>query len=190
VKATNMKIIFSTAAVLALLVVKALSQGTILWNESVNGALSNDYTQPTSLGMLQVGTNSVFGKTEFIPSGGGGVAFEDYVTFSVPSENRIGNLWLASDKPVAAWFGTPDFGSEYGYIINPSNGNLLSLWGFSSISAGTYGMYIKNYDFNSGLSVANYRLDFVIEAIPEPSSLWLLVGGLGFMGIERWKRRV
>ena len=41
----------------------ALGQGVILWDESVNGELSQDFAHPTSLTPVLAGTNSVIGAT-------------------------------------------------------------------------------------------------------------------------------
>jgi hypothetical protein len=166
----------------------AFGQGTLLWDESVNGPLSNDYTQPTGFGTLGFGTNSVFAKTEFVSSGGGGTIFEDYFTFTIPSSSQISAAWLQTDRPIAAWVGTPDYGSQHGYVINPPNGNLLAQWGLTAIGPGTYGFYFKNYDFAGGSSVSNYRLDFFVQA-PEPGTISLTLLGLGALALVKRRKR-
>ena len=45
----------------ALAATSALGQGTILWEESVNGPISNEFGEPTFFGALQDGTNSLMG---------------------------------------------------------------------------------------------------------------------------------
>ena len=168
---------------LVLSVATAFGQGTILWDEGVNGPLSNGGGGQTPLGSLQVGTNSVLGASEFIPDG----IYGDYFTFTVATNNAIAGLRLSANRPVAVWFGSADFSTEYGYVIRPANGDILPQLGLAAINPGAYGAYIKSYDFDSGPSTANYRLDFVAQAVPEPASVWLLLGGLGWLGFRGWR---
>ena len=60
----------------------AYGQGTILWDEAVNGPLSNDFAHPTSLSTMQMGSNSVRGATEYFDFGGNGAVAPDYFSRS------------------------------------------------------------------------------------------------------------
>ena len=174
-----------------LLPVTASGQGTILWDEGVSGPLSQFSSSPTPLPPLQLGTNTVIGMTEVEPTGPSWSVYTDFFTFAVPNNSVVGTVYLQINKPnVWTWIGEPTFFDQLAFSFSPSTGNLSSQWGLSSIVAGTYGMYFENHDFEAFTSIANYRLDFFVQSIPEPSSLWLLVGGLGLIGIHRWKRRV
>lgn len=82
-------------------------------------------------------------------------------------------------KVVAVWIGSPDFSARLAYLINPTNGDLLPELGLPGVGSGSYGVYVKNYDFGSSPSTANYQLDFgVAGPTPEPGSGALcLLGG-------------
>ena len=167
----------------------AFGQGTILWDESVNGPLSFNYQAPTALGALSYGSNSVFGATEIEPTGPGYFVHDDYFTFTVPNNSSLTAVYIGIDKPsVWTWIGDETFSSELGFIGNPSNGELLSQWTLSSLGPGVYGMYMANHDFQPVTSIANYRLDFFVHAIPEPSTISLWLAGAGLVGFCTWRK--
>lgn len=178
---------FCVGLLLLLGIIGVNGQGTILWDESINGPLSNDGTHPTWLGTLQTRTNSVFGATEYISFGTGGALYGDYFTFAIPQSLRVGGLNLTVDRAVLVWVGDQNFSQELSHVYNPANGSLLPQMGLPFLAAGTYGMYITVNDF-SGSGTANYRLDFVMEAVPEPSAGCLLLMGAGVVGVLGWKK--
>ena len=154
----------------------AFGQTTILWNESVNGHLSGN----SSTFSFQLGTNIIIGATEVEQTGNNWFVHPDYFTFEVPNDSEVTAIYILIDKPLVwTWIGDPTFSSELAYTLNTSPGELLSQsqWGLSSISADTYGMYLSNHDHSSPLSIANYELDFVVEPLPEPSPVGLLLLG-------------
>ena len=158
----------------------AVGQVTILWNESVNGELSQDYGSPTQLGSLQLGTNFVIGMTEVERTGNNWFGHDDIFTFDVPSNFEVTALYIQIDKPnVWTFIGDPTFSSGLAFSWGPSTGDLLSQLGLSFIGADTYGMSLENHDHSSPISIANYQLDFVLEPIPEPGTLGLLLLGAG-----------
>jgi hypothetical protein len=166
----------------------AMGQGTVLWDESVNGPLSNDYTQPTYLGALQAGTNSVIGSAEAVPSGMGWTVYDDSFTFAVPAGFQVNAVQLMVDRRVWAWIGNPGFSSQYGFVDHPSNGDLLPQWGLAPLAPGTYGMYISDHDLQPVPTAAHYRLDFVSQSIPEPGALGLCLAGAACAGVYGWRR--
>lgn len=161
----------------------AFGQGRVLWDESANGPLSNDYMHPTVLGTLQWGTNSLAGATAFVPTGGNGAIYGDYFRILVPDASCIAALWLQVDRPVAIWVGQGDFSSRLGDVLDPTNGDLLYQLGLGTISAGAYDMYVKNDDIGPSPSVSSYRLDFFVQAVPEPSTFMLAVFAIGLVAI-------
>ena len=173
---TTIAILFSVI----LTTTAAFGQVTILWNESVNGELSQDYSTATTLGTLQLGTNSIIGATEVERTGNNWFEQGDYFTFEVPSNSEITALYIGIDTPnVWTWIGDPTFYSHLAFSGGPSTGDLLPQWGLVSIDFGIYGMYLVNHDHSSSLSIANYQLDFVVELVPEPGTLGLLLLGAG-----------
>jgi len=165
----------------------ASGQGTILWNESVNGPLSNDPGNPTSLGIIQLGTNTLIGSAEFVPidGGPGGNLYSDIITFTVNGGFQITSLILQTDSSIGVWIGNSGFTSELASIISPSNGDILPQLNLQNISPGTYGFYVSDRQFGSSPTVANYQLDFIVQAVPEPSAISLLLIGAGFVLLQR-----
>ena len=163
----------------------AFGQTTILWNESVNGELSQDYNSPTPLGTLQLGTNIIIGATECVPIGYNWLSYQDCFTFEVPSNSDNTAIYIQTDKPdIWAWIGDSTFSNELAFDTNPSTGELLSQMGLSSIIPGIYGMDLLNDDEQPYTSVANYQLDFVVEPVPEPGTLGLLLLGAGVFSLR------
>ena len=184
-----MKIQLNLVLLLLLATCTAHGQGTVLWNESINGELSRDFSSPTPLGPLQIGTNEVIGSTELEPNGSGWIGFYDYFTFVVPQSSSLSAVYLISDdQKIWTWVGTPDFSSQLGFVSNPTNGNLFPQMAISSIGPNTYGMYVENHDPQSVLTIANYRLDFFVQTIPEPGTACLFLLGAGVVGFLRWKK--
>ena len=174
---------------LFLLSANAHGQGTVLWDESVNGSFSHDSSMPTSLMPLQAGTNSVIGATEIVPTGNNFALYPDFFTFQIPTNYFVSAIYLHIDKPsVWTWVGEPNFINQIGFSFSPTNGELLNQLGLSSIPASTYGMYLANNDLQSFTSIANYRLDFFVQTVPEPGAVSLLLVGAGVVGFLRWKK--
>lgn len=182
-----MKRIICFLATLGLMAGRVLGQGTLLWSEAVNGPLSQDFSSPTALAALQLGTNSIVGQTEVVPVGPNWEGHPDIFTIQVPAELRVTAVYLNVDKPnVWAWIGDPSFITQFAFKMNPANGELLAQWSLSSISLGGYGMYLDNHDQQAFTSIANYRLDFFVQSIPEPGVLGLgVLGGLALTGVRR-----
>ena len=175
-------ILFSATAV--------LGQGTILWDESVNGGFSHDFGNPTSLTPFQLGTNTIIGMTEVVPTPPNWAGYPDFFTMSVPSNMRVSAIFLTLDKQnVWTWIGNTGFSSETAFVGNPTSGELLVEWGLSSIGSGNYGMYLDNHDHQAVTSIASYRLDFFVQTIPEPSTFALALAGAAALLVRRRKKR-
>ena len=173
----------------AALASRALGQGTILWDEPVQGAFSQDFRLPTSLSPFQAGTHSIVGTTTAEPVGNNWSVHPDFFILTVPDNLVISGIQLQIDKSnVWAWLGDITFFNQLAFAGRPTSGDLLSQWNLNAIWPGSYGVYMSNNDLQPYSSVANYRLDFVVQVIPEPASLWLLLGGLGCLGIHRWRK--
>ena len=98
-------------------------------------------------------------------------------------------IFISVDKPnVWAWLGDSGFSTQLGFVQHSTNGELLQQWALTPLSSGSYAMYLANADHDSDLSIADYRLDFFVQAIPEPGTIWLLVAGAGFAGLRGWRK--
>jgi len=162
----------------------AFGQGTILWDESVNGPLSNNPGSPSLLGGLGPGSSFLYAASERIPFEFGWYVTNDFFTFSVPIGLQVTSIQLETDRPIWTWIGDESFSAQLGFVIDPSNGQLLPQWGFASLSAGTYGMYLSNDDLQSSLTTANYRLNVFVEVVPEPSAFSFFLFGAGLVGLR------
>ena len=165
----------------------AFGQGTILWDESVNGPLSEDYTHPTAFGILSQGTNSVIGSVSTEVTGNNYAAHDDYFTFTVGGGNSLSGVYIRVDNPTLVWIGNPSFSSMIGQVFNPTNGELLTQMAIGPLGSGTFGMYLSNNEFGSSTSISNYRLDFFVQTVPEPGAVCLFLLGAGVFGFFRWK---
>lgn len=179
-----------TILVLVILSVTAtFGQVTILWDESVNGEISGDAPPYTSFGALQLGTNSVIGATEIESIGQNWLVHPDDFTFEVSNGMEVTALYIQIDTPnVWAWIGGPNMSGTLAYTLDASTGDLLSQWGLESLEEGDYGMYLSNTYHPLDYNVANFHLDFVVEYVPEPGTLCLLLVGAGVFTLRHWRK--
>jgi hypothetical protein len=164
------------------------SQGTILWDESINGPFSQYFGAPTVLAPMQFGTNTIAGATQVEPITGGWYSYPEFFTIQVPSNAIVSAVYLQINRP-NVWTGLsdPTYTINLAFTGNPSSGELLAQWGLSTMGGGVYGIFMDNHDQQPFTSIADYRLDFFVQAVPEPSALFLLFVGGGFLGLRRWR---
>jgi len=180
-----MKKPFYITAIFLFFAVPLFGQGTILWDESVNGPLSNFSGSPNSLGELQVGNNYLFAGVERVPFEFGWIVTNDFFTFSIPNGFEVSSVQLTVNRPVVAWIGNETFSTPLGLLVDPLNGELLGQWNLGSLSPGLYGMYLSNDDAQSFPTTADYSFNFFLQPIPEPSALSLLLVGAGIVFLQR-----
>lgn len=178
------------------------------YSEAVSGDLSNSGLAPTSLGILTIGANNVFGTTG---RGSNGLD-RDYFTFNVP----IGYQWTSLTEIAGTGVGgnVSFLGLQAGNQVTvPTNAataaGLLGWTHYGAISvdtdimpdmaissngsagfttplgAGNYSVWIQ--DFNAGQFSYGFRLG--VQAVPEPGSFGLLVvlglSSIGFLAHRR-----
>jgi len=173
-----------------LFAVTVFAQGTILWDESVSGSFSQFSASPTHLVSFQLGTNTIIGTAEVEPTGPNWAVTPDFFSFQVPNGLFVTAAYLQVNKP-NVWHSIADaaFANELGFVQNPASGELLSQWGLSSLGSGAYGMDVENHDLQAFPSIANYRLDFFVQTIPEPSTFALVLAGAAAVVRRRNKRQ-
>lgn len=193
------------AALLAAGLLSAAQANTV-WNEAVDGDLSNQGLQPTAVTFAS-GSNVVLGTTG---RDGNGVVDRDYFTFTLAPGWQLDALVLL---PGSTFLG----GADASFIaiqagpqmtVDPVgnsasgllgwwlyNGNdigedILQLMGsspgaigfFGALPAGSYTVWVQETD----VGVANYGFDFQVSQIPEPASALLLLAGAAGLG---WRLR-
>jgi hypothetical protein len=103
----------------------------IIWNESVNGSLSNDGNSPTSLGSLALGSNTVIGTSEVV----GATSTGDFFTISIP-ESQITSLLLNRDRQLFVLIGYTGYTNALGYSFNSLTGDLMTQFQLPPIGSG------------------------------------------------------
>lgn len=171
---------------------RACGQGTTLWNEAINGQFSHDFENPTTLSVLDNGTNSLLGTAEIVPAGNNWISTPDFFLIQIPVGFKVSTIFLQLNK-TNVWLGVKDasYQSDIGFTGNSLNGDLMPQLGLSQLTAGAYGMYVLSNDQQSSASIVTYRLDVILQPVPEPSGLYLFGGGLALFGFRLWcgKRR-
>jgi hypothetical protein len=188
----------------AVLLSSATARAGVIWNESVNGDLSNSGLDPTVL-TVSLGSNDLYGTTG--KNSSTGVVDRDYFTFTVPSELELSSIIVLPGThgigPKAESFISVEAGPEVTVGTSPSSAAGLLGWyhysasdigidilplmgsaGFGStgftppLPSGTYSFWVQE----ANVGTAPYGFDFVVRATPEPGSWMLLLAGLMLIG--------
>ena len=202
---------FSSSLLVALMV--SSSRATVVWNESVNGDLSNNQAAPTPI-TLSSGINSVIGTVT------GGTDTQDWIALTIPTGFQLnsdvlesyqstdsqgftgvqaGSSFVGSVNSAASYLGYSHFGTgATNGSLPPTNlvgVDLLALMGNNvTISPGSHGftppLPSGTYTFliqQLGATTA-YQFDYGVTAVPEPTSMGLLTGG-AILALRRRNRR-
>src|SRR5687767_11054829 len=104
-----MKRSLSVSTLLVLSLSGAIGQGTIRWDEAVNGSLANSPETATSLGLFGFGTNTILGLSEAQPVDSSWAVYADCFIFDLPSGARLSSILYTSDRQTWVWLGDPTF---------------------------------------------------------------------------------
>jgi hypothetical protein len=197
----------SLACMAALLAASAVAHAAVVYDESINGDLSNDRMNPTPITLLP-GVNSLIATTGFST-----VEDEEYFRIDLPPSGQLtkilmqsfqgdnGLMFLGVESGFRFSFSPDDAFAHIGDLLGwvhfgPNNGNqigddLLPGIGMGSGAKGftpplfspPYTFWIQQYD-----SDTKYQLDFVVAAVPEPAT-WILVASGGAVLIPTRLRR-
>ncbi len=185
-------------ASLAVLAASQSADAAMLWDESIDGDLSNDGLAPTSL-TLNSGSNQILGSTG---DGGQGVD-RDYFGFTLPQGQALTSIRLLGNTFVSGSFSFIGIQTGPQVTVSPSGagGNLLLGWthysmgdiGFDilpnitpagALSPGTYSLWVQDTG-----GPATYGFDFgVTSVVPLPPSILLMASTL--LGIGVLHRRI
>jgi hypothetical protein len=197
---------FRILSLAALLILPGPARAAIVWSESTNGDLSSNPGAPTAL-VFQLGSNIING-TVFT-----GTDTRDYITFTLaPGQNLVSLRLLVYDD---LGTGTPNDGNTGFHAINlgatsfipdattignflggnhltpPVGVDLLPVLaaaplggtGFTvPLGSGTYSYLVQQ----TGPQQTGYSIEFNVT--PEPSSLILVLAGVGALASRRHRR--
>lgn len=183
----------SLAAFLALPIIAALPlHADVIWNESVQGDLSNNRFEPTML-MVAPGSNQFFGLMN--AAGPNGEVDRDYFTLTIPEGHQLSSITLDIyfSQDFAAFLGIqpgPVFPNDpdtvqpndllgWTLISTMEEGqNVLPIMGSNGtgftppLPAGTYSFWAQQTGDRT-----EYALTFGVEPIPAPGALTLITAG-------------
>jgi hypothetical protein len=181
--------IFTCIACLAISSVTSSSLAAVVWDEAVNGDLSNNRTVPTPVGFGN-GSNTI--KGSLIGNFGDG-KYYDYVTFDIPTGYAMVAIKL--DALTSANSGATIIGLAAGntFPTDPNGGNASMMLGWTTaaptgvgsdilptmakanyggignsgfsipLAAGAYSLWVQDYN-----TPATYQLSLVLEATVAP----------------------
>jgi hypothetical protein len=198
----------------AILLLAPVSQSAVIWNEAVNGDLSNNQAAPTSFN-LAAGTSSVIGTVNgstdsqdwvevTIPAGFqlSGYTLASYVSTDVQGFTGVqaGTAFVGSAFSAGSYLGYTHYGTGAQNASEPAGSNvgenLLPIMGDNvnqspgslgftpPLPAGPYTFLIQQL----GASTA-YQFDFSVTPVPEPTSLGILLGGAVMTCMSRRRAR-
>jgi hypothetical protein len=174
----------------------------IAWNESINGDLSNNRSNPTA---VTVGT----GSNLLIATSGGPGPDRDYFRFTIPAGYQLTGIYLnqytslfdgkafigvqtgsaitvnPTDPSPAPLLGYAHFGPDVELLTPPFNylsaiGTGVSAIGFTGpLGPGEYSFWTQQ---TSAGSPSTYQLDFVVEPVATPDDVPIPGGALLIQG--------
>jgi hypothetical protein len=202
----------SVAALALALIFSGPANAAVVWNESINGNLSNNPLAPTAL-TFAPGPNDVIGEAGNAPLPGGLAPFgQDFFTFTVPTGYELSSLTavtvdLFTPGDMFAFIAIQS-GPQITHDVSPPSfgGSAAGLLGWRHVAPGDQGT-----DILPAMGVAgdgatgfmgllgagqysvwvqddkpfDYDFSFKISSVPEPFTWVMMLGGLvalGFIG--------
>ena len=168
-------------AIMCVAGVACAANASVVWDEGVDGDLSNDEFNATVLG-LSMGSNNVIANI-----GGVGVDFNDAMEFTIGAGETLASVTLVdfvvSGGNIATGFNVFDGANALLGSVSMSTGDigsdLLALSGVNQLGPGTYIVVMRE-----GVLDQDYEISY--NLIPAPASMALL--GLGGLVATRRRR--
>ncbi|MBI5383594.1 MAG: PEP-CTERM sorting domain-containing protein [Verrucomicrobia bacterium] len=166
----------------------AEAQGTVLWDEAVNGSLGNSSDSVTLLGVLSAGTNVIHGTVDLWAAPYGYLALEDHGQFQVGIGWQLVSLRFSTERPANIYL-AGSFSEWPVWRDVPPGIDLVQKHGQGPLPTGTYRLIMRNDDYTGAWDGSHvpYLVELVTEPVPEPGVLAL--GGLGLALFALAKRR-
>ncbi|MDP3224106.1 MAG: PEP-CTERM sorting domain-containing protein [Rubrivivax sp.] len=180
------------------------AQAATAWDESTSGDFANVGTSPTGVS-LGLGSNLILGTTGRTD----GVVDRDYFTFTLAEGWQLDSITLLPGTTFLGPSGLGFIGVQAGsqMTVNPTGGDpsaLLGWWHYNendintdilplvgqgggaigfvgALPAGSYTFWIQE----TATGLADYRMDFGVSVVPEPSIALMLMAGLVGVGVLR-----
>ena len=181
---------------LCLATTNSFADTVVLWDEAVNGDLS---VLGTSIGNIQVGTNTFLGSGSLLRSGGNAASADTDSGFLVLNDGLRIDSMTAFITSLFESPGSTLFTRSAGLhspttptiveIEMISNATLISL--LPDDTPGTYRFFTGGGSAgvaDDATIVWDWRIDMVVSTIPEPSTLFLFGTGLLVMILYGWRR--
>lgn len=180
------------------------AQAQTVWDEGVNGDLSNNGLEPTPLSIINSADMRVIGT---MGNAGNGVD-RDYFTFTVPVGARLDAIWINPSSFVPGSFSFMAVQAGPQVTATPTGGGFEALLGFTNfdnadvgtnilprliqsspglggvLQSGTYSIWLQD----DGGTVP-YDITFSIGAVPEVSTAWLFAAGALALAMRRRRAR-
>jgi len=163
------------------------ARAAIIWNESVNGDLSN-VIPATNLGTLAFAANTIIGGLDGGTGPTSGPDEEDLIFFTATSTWTIDINSISGVAVVHFLFTSPNPSGPISFLTaNSASGPSTNLIG--SQPAGSYVMGLVPAG-NSGQSAYQFTINTTPAAAPEPATLTMFgLGILGFAGAALRRRK-
>jgi hypothetical protein len=180
----------------------------VAYDEAVSGDLSGTRTSPTPISLV-LGENKISGSV----GAPGGVVDRDYFTFTLSAGQQLTAIQVLTGTTSVGPRSLSFFGLQSGgqVTVDPAAASATDLLGYAHygpgligtdilddisigagshgftppLGAGTYSVWLQ--EVNDG--TANYRFNFLVAPVPEPSSWAMMLVGFGLIGATVRRRR-
>lgn len=184
------------------------ADAAVAYDEEVNGDLSGDYTTPTIISLLP-GSNEISATTGVLDTGDD----LEYVNVVVPVGYRLSQLRLLSyeGRDLTAFIGLQS-GTEFTFQADDAFSHINDMLGWSHVGPGaatpvgsdllpaiaqngqTFVPPLSGSDYTFWIqqtgALMDYRLDFVVTPVPEPTSCLLVASLTLIVATYRGSRRL